>query len=283
MNIIESISLFEILLRHQERPPLHMHENHEFFLCVDGEGEQHTEAGVAACGVNELFFFPEGQRHIGNGSRSRACRAIVLNVTSAAVADMIGGDDEVERLFESLKNRALKGGNRVRLDGAAAKLVRSALTSALEELKGRAIGSVLAIKIHLQQFFLALLRSKASGAPRPVAGRRTEFSGERIEKVCKYLEENYMCQIDVDQAARLSGMSRSHFHTAFRRATGHPLVAHLTSLRVAAATKMLAESELPTAEVARLCGFDSTSRFYAVMKKATGKNPRELRGGRGNG
>ena len=278
MSFCDDILLFDIVLRHRERPILHAHDNHEFFLCVGGEGEQHTEAGVVACSENDLFLFPEGQPHIGNGSKDGDCHAIVLNIRERDLMDMLSGDGDALSLLSDMKSRAFKGGNRIQAPGAALGLIRSDMTEALDEMRLRSPGCSLAVKTHIQRMLLVLLRSVTAGAARRHAEARGRGgAGGRMAQLMKYLESNYMGQIDIDQAARMAGLSRSHFHVAFRRAAGCAFVAHLTKLRTVAAKKWLAETDLPAPEIARLCGFDSTSRFYAAIKKATGKNPRELR------
>jgi transcriptional regulator GlxA family with amidase domain len=77
--------------------------------------------------------------------------------------------------------------------------------------------------------------------------------------------------------AERAGLSRSHFHAAFKKATGVTLMDHVARLRFGRAARMLANSDQPVVDVCFACGFPSMSRFYEVFKRFSGTSPAAYR------
>ena len=86
-----------------------------------------------------------------------------------------------------------------------------------------------------------------------------------------------MHRITVGSAARHFFMSEGYFLHFCRRNLGMSFMNYVRSFRVAKACEMLAETELPISEVARLCGFGGTSQFNRGFRADTGTTPRDYR------
>jgi AraC family transcriptional regulator len=77
--------------------------------------------------------------------------------------------------------------------------------------------------------------------------------------------------------AALVGLSPSYFCTAFRESTGVPPHTWQRTRRVERAQGLLAQSDLPVAEVALACGFANQSHFTRVFREVTGSTPARFR------
>jgi AraC-like DNA-binding protein len=83
--------------------------------------------------------------------------------------------------------------------------------------------------------------------------------------------------ISVSDALAITGLSRSHFHVAFRQATGTTFQRYLTSLRIGEACRLLRHTQRSILDIAYSCGFGSPSRFFSAFKQVTGTSPEKFR------
>ncbi|WOJ95578.1 helix-turn-helix domain-containing protein [Congregibacter brevis] len=81
----------------------------------------------------------------------------------------------------------------------------------------------------------------------------------------------------VDSLAAMSGLSARSFGRRFRKATGETPIRYLLNLRIREARALLQHSDLPLADIAWRCGFNSSSRFSQAFRSATDLSPREFR------
>lgn len=85
---------------------------------------------------------------------------------------------------------------------------------------------------------------------------------------------NRVCEdISVDQVCELVDCSRSTLDTLFKRHLGRPVAQEMRRVRLNRATRLLLDSPLTVEEVARECGFRSTTYFCRFFKRETGTTP----------
>src|SRR3954469_1201743 len=77
----------------------------------------------------------------------------------------------------------------------------------------------------------------------------------------------------VDEFAALLQMSREHLTRSFGSATGMTPGVALRSLQLRRAMKLLENTDLSTAEVARAAAYGSTRAFYRAFLRARGMSP----------
>ncbi len=99
----------------------------------------------------------------------------------------------------------------------------------------------------------------------------------QVRKVIAYMREHLSEPIGLDALADLVGLSRFHFCTAFRLATGQTPHNALVAMRIERARQLLASPELPVTAVALAVGYETPSSFAASFRKVTGVTPREYR------
>lgn len=95
----------------------------------------------------------------------------------------------------------------------------------------------------------------------------------QVRKVTAYMREHLDEPIGLDVLADLAGLSRFHFCTAFRQATGATPHAWLVNRRIERARQMLSDPEMPVTEVALAVGYETPSSFAAAFRKITGTTP----------
>jgi AraC family transcriptional regulator len=133
----------------------------------------------------------------------------------------------------------------------------------------------------LEEALAALLaqvvaRATSAGAPPPVRIRLTK---PVLRRVLDRVEAELDGALPLDRLAATAGLSRFHFARAFRAETGLSPGEHVLRRRMARAERLLAETDMGVAEVARACGYRDHSRFSALFRARTGLAPSDWRRG----
>jgi AraC family transcriptional regulator len=115
----------------------------------------------------------------------------------------------------------------------------------------------------------------ALGAPAPRRG----LAEWQVRKVTSYMREHLDQPIGLDTLADLAGLSRFHFCTAFKLATGRTPHQALVDLRMERARQLLCLPGMPVTEVGLAVGYETPSAFAASFRKATGLTPSAFRQG----
>ncbi|MFI9816518.1 GlxA family transcriptional regulator [Saccharothrix variisporea] len=89
-----------------------------------------------------------------------------------------------------------------------------------------------------------------------------------------HLEED----VSVADLAAAVGLSTRTFARRVERATGHSPVRFLQRLRVETALDLLTTTDLPVADIARRVGYADPTTLRRVLRRDTGRSPRDLRG-----
>ncbi|NUT92935.1 MAG: helix-turn-helix domain-containing protein [Saccharothrix sp.] len=84
--------------------------------------------------------------------------------------------------------------------------------------------------------------------------------------------------VSVGDLAAAVGLSTRTFARRVERATGHSPVRFLQRLRVETAVDLLTTTDLPVADIARRVGYADPTTLRRVLRRDTGRGPRDLRG-----
>lgn len=118
----------------------------------------------------------------------------------------------------------------------------------------------------LRELFLLLSEEIYLPALEPTA----EDRATSIEKMTLYIQNNYHKHISVDDLAALINCGRTTVNNLFRKHLGTSPAQYILRFRVYMAEEFLKNSpEIPIKEVARLCGFKSTSYLDRRFKLGT--------------
>ena len=123
---------------------------------------------------------------------------------------------------------------------------------------------------------VALLARLAERSAKPLQGRGG-LPPQRLKRVIDYIHGHLDGDLRLDELATASGLSASHFVRSFRAEMGMSPHRYVVEARVEHARQLLERSQLPVADIARLCGFSSTGHLAAWFKRLTGLRPSEYR------
>lgn len=99
----------------------------------------------------------------------------------------------------------------------------------------------------------------------------------QVRCVESFMQDRLEDRIELQDLADLVHLSRFHFCTAFRKATGQTPYQRLVRIRMDRARQLLASSRLSVTEVALAVGFETPSAFAQAFRSCFAMTPREFR------
>ena len=100
---------------------------------------------------------------------------------------------------------------------------------------------------------------------------------DRLEKVLKYINENFHRDISLESTAKEFFMNTSYFSDYFKKNVGVNFSEYLTKARINEAIRLINMKGSTSTEIAFACGFNNTSSFFNAFKRVTGMNPGEYK------
>ena len=88
-----------------------------------------------------------------------------------------------------------------------------------------------------------------------------------MKLILKYVENNYMNKITIEDMATEVGLSQSHFMKYFKQTMGASFIDYLNEYRLTMASRLLLSSESSILDIAAEVGFDNLSYFNRIFKK----------------
>lgn len=137
--------------------------------------------------------------------------------------------------------------------------------------------SRLSLKTYLKMILAYLVSYYESYSGTVEVFHRQERALDRVRPLFRFLEENCGTSIQIRQAARVCGMSESHFMSVFKEVTGLSFLKYLNHYRVERAQAMLTHSSESMKNICQDVGFCDQSYFGAVFRKMVGVTPAEYR------
>lgn len=102
-------------------------------------------------------------------------------------------------------------------------------------------------------------------------------SSDPVVRAEVYMREHYAENITLNTVAAKIYVNSAYLSRVFHQKTGKTFTDALTAIRMEAAKRLLIQSNLPTAEVARECGYVDVKGFFRSFKRYTGISPGDWR------
>ena len=121
----------------------------------------------------------------------------------------------------------------------------------------------------------AVVDEKILSTPLPESGN------EIVEKIIRYLHDNYDRPTQIRDVAAQLHMSERHTSRLFLQAMGVSIQKYLVQLRISIAKQRLLDQSQPVAEIAHTLGYSDARHFSTLFRTHTGMTPTEFRSEKG--
>ena len=266
------IDVFAINMGFSKDKAIHAHEHNEIFLTLKGSGEQLTEDGLQKMREGDIFLFPPGQMHHGNGTPEGGCVGGVIYVHDYIFEGKSKWETEAGAVLKMLSKGTKNGNNKIRINPHGREKLFRIFHVMLNEQRSKKPGYKSQLNSMMHQLMITILRNSQLEIE-SISLNEKSIIREKINDVLQFLETHYMQHLNIEQIAKTAGMSRSYFHANFKKATGKTFVDYLNNIRVNSSEKLLQTATFDIGTVASRTGFTSVSHFYKVFKESTGTTP----------
>jgi AraC-like DNA-binding protein len=135
----------------------------------------------------------------------------------------------------------------------------------------------LAIRTYLKMVLMLLVNQYSAYAGTVETFQRQQQALARLRPIFHHLNEHCGSAIQVGDAARICGMSESHFMNFFKQVTGLSFMKYLNQYRIERSQVLLAATEESIADISQELGFCDQSYFGAVFGRLVGMTPAAYR------
>jgi AraC family transcriptional regulator len=228
----------------------HRHENARLVLVLRGNFRETYETDERLCRPFTGIFRPPGEKHSEVYGEGVVCISVVL---AASWLERLA--DFSVRLEES---------NSVRSRNLQHLISKIALETEIDDEV-----SALAIDSLLTETCIEIYRN--------VAGRKPDKNPVWLKRAAEFIGEHYADELSLEKIASAAGVHPVHLARVFKSAHRCTVAEYIRSLRVEAARKLLADGDLPLADIALRTGFADQSHFTKNFKRITGRTPAQFR------
>lgn len=248
-----------LIILHQKIPNnevgRHQHDEHEFFLPLQGEITVHSEGKTIKAGPGKMLYVPPDHDHSFSSSAQGSGERLIWLITKKSwnqhcserfAASVFSANALAkELLFYLLLNKKQEGH-------------RHFIAALIESLKD---------SLHSCRLQKKEIESEH------LAGRVLD---PRIQKAMKLIDEQ-LGSLSLADVANKSGLSSRNFNRLFLQSTNMTPKEFLILRRIAKAKILLKESRLTITDISLEVGYNSLSKFIETFKKMEGVLPSDFR------
>jgi AraC-like DNA-binding protein len=238
--------------------PLHQHENNsEMLLILEGEGEFRVDGKPYVAKAGSLMFYNRGVWH-EERSISDRFRAIYVGYAGLQLKglppDYLSGTEQPAMLELNEQFLPIKQLFGEMITEWHSSLPESAVIA--NGLFSNLLGRVARI-LHYSE----------------VDEVKRRPNKESVHLARRYMEENYLSDVNLTILASLAHLNAYHFIHVFKQETGMSPIQYLIRYRIEVAKKYLETTNLPMVKIAEKVGYKSETYFQNLFKKVTGVSP----------
>ena len=152
-------------------------------------------------------------------------------------------------------------------------LARRLVERLLDALDSVSAPSAERIAETIQRTLATELHGFHSVLPVPACRQAAGLGRAELVRITDYIDRNIDRGIALAELAALIKVSRFHFSRLFKRSTGTTALAYVDARRILHAQRLLAETDLPIAQVALMTGFADQSHFTRRFRERQGATP----------
>lgn len=276
-------NIFEISSPDSSGDVLHAHDYTQIWYVTRGKCEHYVEGQLNIVNAGDAFLIQPQMNHqtiLCRDSSAISCDVALEDIfppknagTEPNSLSSILNMMSMTVFFQDSKSRqprfTFHSGTKMQID----RLFHELLHEYQQELPCYA--DMLRIKI--QELLLLFVREFVSSPEYQDADATYQRYNSSINTAIRYIDEHFSEALSLEDACRLSMMSRTYFCYLFKLITKQTFVEYLTERRIAEAMRLLEHSSLSVLDISQSTGFNDVTHFSRTFKKQTGMSPSNYR------
>jgi AraC family transcriptional regulator len=156
--------------------------------------------------------------------------------------------------------------------------LRAALEAVASEIESGEAGWREVVRSSINQLTVYLLRAHINARRSDeIELSRVGIVDRRLRRAIEFMSDNCGRELSLAEIAGSAYLSEFHFARLFKKITGATPHAYLASMRIERARRLLAECDMPIADVGAEVGYTSQSHFTKIFREANGMTPKAFR------
>lgn len=250
--------------------PTHYHSDYELNLVMGTSGKRIVGDSVENFTEGDLVLIGPGVPHAWKAPTYDSTHVITIQFHE----EMYNSFLLSKRVFEPIKELLFRSKRGIVFSGATFEMVKKKI---IELSSKRGFATALDFYGILYDLSIAEGQRLLTSSTYDSSLLVRQSKSRRIEKICKYIDENYGKDITLKEIAELVNMSESAASHFFKKRTSRSFITYLTDVRIGNASRMLAETTMNISTIAYECGFSNMANFNRTFKKYRNQTPTEYR------
>lgn len=245
----------------------HFHIYCEIFYLKTGNCIYSVNNSIYHLSAGDLFIIAPGDSHSNQYEGLVPCERII----SYCMLDAIP-----KTFWESHPDirKKLSHSGKVVLNKKSQPQMESLLTRMLEENN---LPDEYSCEFLTLQMMCALLLINRNGIFVYEQIKHEEGISTDIEDSLRYIAQNFVLPLTLEEVASYVNLSPSYFSRKFRRVTGVTFKEYVNYIRIRQASQMLLTTDESVTKIAVSCGFNSSNYFKDCFHRINGVSPRTFR------
>ena len=249
--------------------PVHWHNAVEFIMPLKNEYTVTVNGTDYSVPENDVLIVPPGELH---SMPAIPGRRIIFQCDNS----ILGEISALEPVMRSLNAPVLINAD---MDKELHVLAKKTMLDILSLYTSKSELADVKIYVKVIELFMAL-REYQLEQQKIVMDCDDEIIDEYSEKfgtVLKYIDNNYMYDITLEQLADVAGYSKYHFSRIFKQYNSMSYLQYINARRTKAAELLLLDPGIPITEVAMRSGFKSLTTFNRIFKEIKHCTPTDFK------
>lgn len=254
---------------------LHYHPEMELVYIIKGTGKQFIGDSIHYFKSGDMILVGENMPHLWRSDEkyfskkaASTCEAYVIHFTSDCFGAAFFNLPENKNLLTLLK-KAKQG---IRISGNT----RTEIIQMMQESLNAASTKRIMLLINILDLVATSTNVKTICRQNAYLNFSASDS-ERINAICQYIMQHFNQIITLKEIAAVAHLSPNSFCRYFKSRIKKSFSIFLIEIRIGHACKLLAETEMPVADICFECGYNTISNFNKHFRSITKKSPLEYR------
>ena len=252
-----------------EEYPVHWHNAVELIMPIKNEYTVTVNAMDYLVPEHDVLIIPPGELH---SMPAIPGRRIIFQCDNS----ILGEISALEPVMRSLNVPVLINGD---MDKELHVLAKKTMLDILSLYNSKSELADVKIYVKVIELFMALreYQLEQQKIVMDCDDEKIDEYSEKFGTVLKYIDNNFMYDITLEQLADVAGYSKYHFSRIFKQYNSMSYLQYINARRTKAAELLLLDPSIPITEVAMRSGFKSLTTFNRIFKEIKHCTPTDFK------